>query len=299
MSEIDLEKNEQIYKRMLSLLSINGFEQNAMNKYELDGNAKQIIDAIKYVISNMRVSILKREKKMYRARAINLVSDVDKQHGFNNGENGKITGFNEKESGKPPKVLVNAGRANHKWESVLYLASDKYTALSETRSEIQEGISVATYEVLSDLRVLDFSLDSCKLMETFDEKNSLIKCYDPHEIYVLIQKIMTLPWENERTYYISNMVVDMAKELDINGIVYESFYGTGYNIALWQYEDNELQYLEPSELYLNYTSNNAFVSLNDDHIIDCQNKYILSLKKRSNAVQEMKKIIESKIRKHK
>lgn len=26
-------------------------------------------------------------EKMYRARAINLVSDVDKQHGFNNGEN--------------------------------------------------------------------------------------------------------------------------------------------------------------------------------------------------------------------
>lgn len=290
-----IEKNEILYKRIISLFATRAFEDTTMNKCELDRNALQVLEAIKYVINNMKVFTLKRDEKFYRARTINILSDVDKIHGFDIEENGKFTGFNEKNSGKPPKVLVKAGRVNHKWESILYLASDKYTALSETRAGIREGISVATYSVLSDLKVLDFSLESCQFQETFDENNQNIKYYDPHEIYVLVQKILTLPWENDRTYYISNMIADMAKELDIHGIAYESFWGTGYNVALWRYGECELNYVEPSEIYINYASNNAFVSLNDNTYIDCENKYNILLEKRNNAVEEMKKLYKWKM----
>lgn len=297
MSEKDLEQYKKIHKKILSLIAINAFEYTINNKYELDGNAQQILNAIKYVISNMQVFTIKREKKLYRARTINIISDVDKIHGFSIEESGKITGFNEKNSGKPPKVLAKTGRVNHKWEPILYLASDKYTALSETRSGLREGISVATYNVLSDLRILNFSLENCQFQEAFKENNPEINCYDPQEIYLLIQKILTLPREDEKTYYLSNMIADIAKELDIHGIAYASFYGTGYNVALWKYEESELNYVEPSEVYLHYTSNNAFVSLNDEAYIDCENKYRLLLEKRSNAVDEMKKICEFKMRK--
>jgi hypothetical protein len=66
------------------------------------------------------------------------------------------------EMGPPPKQLARAGRANSEGIPYLYLATSIETAVSEVRPWIGSELSIGSFEILSDLRVVDTSGDKAR-----------------------------------------------------------------------------------------------------------------------------------------
>ena len=286
--------------RFMTQIALYGFDDCIKNRIRLDDNAHQILEAIECLANNMQFQDLSGET-LYRARVIDT-KDIKRQNGFHINEDEKIcTGFNEGQSGRAPECIVKAGRINHEWESIWYLANDIYTAMAEVRPGVRESISLATYSVAdnSQIKILNFTNEEIKTKDGFDEKGTCIEKYDLNELYVGIQEILTLPAYNERTYYVSNIVIDILKKTGISGVKYKSFYGPGDNIALWNINDNLIKFCG-SKVFLNYCSNNTFIEITNNQAVDYPKElYNQMIMGSSTTVQETQKMFKELIDKEK
>ncbi len=265
--------DKELEIKKLTKFSTRGFEYNMFCCDRMDNNAVQILDGIECLILNMEPKELEH-RDYYRARVVK-VPNIKESAGFQCDNNGHIcAGFNAAESGKAPEKYVNAGRINRQWESIWYLADDKYTALSEVRPAVREQISLARYKLVenSGILILDFCSSDYELRDGFNKCDTPLENYDIHEIYVLIQKLLTLPAYDKQTYYVSNKIVDFIKSRNISGIKYKSFYGPGNNIALWNISDERMVF-QDSELFLLYSVNHAFINAKDAALLDNERMY--------------------------
>lgn len=78
--------------------------------------------------------------KLYRARICN-----------------DIKGFEKSEMGAPPAHLRKAGRVNPEGIGVLYLTSDEQTALSEVRAGTFDYVTIGTFQLKKEIRVVNIS----------------------------------------------------------------------------------------------------------------------------------------------
>ncbi len=254
-------------RRFLSLLAIGGFEDTVYNYNRLDSNAKQVLESMESLVEKMKPMKL-RKGIYYRARVVET-KDICTEKGFSTNVDGRVcAGYNETESGRAPECIVKAGRINREWEAIWYIADDAYTAMAEVRPGVREQVSVAEYRIVNneDLYILDFSGITPEMKKKSDSEDLLQNNHDLHEIYVEMQKLLTLPAVHERSYFISNMIADIIKGVGVSGVKYKSFYGKGTNIALWDIDEKEIEYYG-STVYLNYCSNQAFISLEDGKTI--------------------------------
>jgi len=146
-------------------------------------------------------------------------------------------GFSPADMGKPPNDLVKGGRANPIGISYLYTASDQLTALSEVRPSIGDTVSVARFDVRSELALLDlrnprltaspFNLDEDILSALFNEMEFLIKLGEQLSKPVL-------PKDADLEYLASQYLCEQIKHLNYDGVVYKSSVGNGFNVALFQ-----------------------------------------------------------------
>lgn len=84
---------------------------------------------------------LKNGDKLFRARI--LPKSINK--------------YKRKEMGCPPSELATAGRANPAGISYLYLCEDEPTTYYEVRATYLDKLSIGTFRILRDLRIVDFS----------------------------------------------------------------------------------------------------------------------------------------------
>lgn len=284
--------------RLYSRLAVRGFEYSMYNRNHPDNNTQQVLDGMECLAKNIKPQKL-RKGKYYRARVIDT-KDIVESKGFRFNDSGNIcTGFNEEESGRAPESFVRAGRINKEWESIWYLASDAYTAMAEVRPGVREQISVAEYRVNGNyvVNILNFANDRILMKEGFDKTGTALEKYEINEIFVLMQKILTLPAYNERTYFISNIVADMLKNAGVSGVKYKSFYGKGYNLAIWDTDKKIIEYCG-SKVYLNYCSNQAFVNIEDGSTINNTTMFNKQIKEGSSkAILEAQKMYKELISK--
>lgn len=133
-------------------ISLNDFFSYLYSKNEFH-NDIQFINLIEDIIqTNNLVKPVDIDERLYRARR---VPDEDKEK-MCKGADG-FWGYNAKDSQAPPNEIVEAGRFNFANNSVLYVASDKYTALSEMKSSKGEWMSIAEMRLCKSLRVIDFT----------------------------------------------------------------------------------------------------------------------------------------------
>lgn len=74
-------------------------------------------------------------------------------------------GYDEKESDAPPKDYTKSMRANPEGTRYLYAAEEPETALSEMRPQFGQTFSVATIEVLSSIKLFDFTNEDAIITE--------------------------------------------------------------------------------------------------------------------------------------
>lgn len=283
--------NTDMVTRFMTQLAIQGFEYSMNNRSRPDDNAMKVLEGMECFAMNMKPQKF-RKGIYYRARVVDT-KDINEDKGFSINDDGKIcSGFNELESGKAPECFVKAGRINHEWESIWYLANDAYTAMAEVRPGAREQISLAKYRVVdnTEIYVLNFAEDQYKMKDGFETKGTVLEGFDLNKIYVLLQKIMTLPAYNERTYFISNIAADMIKKAGVSGVKYKSFYGKGNNIALWSIDKEAMVYCG-SKVFLNYCTNQAFISLEDASVINNTSMFNKQVKNEaSKAINEAQKL---------
>lgn len=144
-------------------------------------------------------------------------------------------GFSKEEMGAPPLGEATGGRANPMGISYLYLASDSKTAVSEVRAGALDYITVAKFELLKDIKIIDFEKID-KISPFFDEMDITQLGINNKILKVISEEISKPLGGNGRaleylpTQYISDYIKSIG---EWQGIKYKSTLGDGYNLAVF------------------------------------------------------------------
>ena len=165
-------------------------------------------------------------------------------------------GYSRKEMWAPPDDVASPGRANSKGQSCLYLCSHKKTTVKEIRAHAFDYITIATFKLNRNVRVLDLS--SIVHSSPFYTENDKVAYLVNESTLRQIQNDMAKPMsrlDSELDYLPTQYISDFAKFLGYDGVKYFStFEKTSYNVALfdafafvWVMENiNEVYYGKPS-----------------------------------------------------
>jgi len=133
----------------------------------------------------------------------------------------------EQEIGSPPIGVATAGRVNRPGVSYLYLASDVLTAAAEIRPHPGELVSVGSFEVTNDLRIVDLrSHDLSKLWRNDSELQML-------ELIIAMERVFALaaPPSNRSAYTLTQFLGEIFRRLGFYGVLFKSTVGAGNNLV--------------------------------------------------------------------
>lgn len=184
------------------------------------------LDSLEYIFRKKTI-IKKRDQLLYRARRFESENIDNKKLGE------KFEGYDEEGS------FVNkgnnwgsVGRMNPKGINVLYTSGDKRTCILELHPYYGEIYSVATIQVLNDLKIADLSREYSVHKDSFEE-----------ELSVLVQRNLS-KGNGEEDYVFPQFVAAYCKKLGYDGIGYRSKYaskydtqnGFGINYSIFNYD---------------------------------------------------------------
>ena len=132
----------------------------------------------------------------------------------------------------PLKYQASEGRVNPKGIPHLYMATDLDTAMSEVRPWIGSNVSLAQLKITKDLEVIDCSLNHASNFTFYAEEPS----DDQKEkaVWAMIDRAFSTPVvSNDSTadYVPTQIISEMFKSKGIDGIVYKSMLGDGFNVV--------------------------------------------------------------------
>lgn len=148
----------------------------------------------------------------------------------------------------PLPYMATEGRANPKGIPVLYLATDKETSMGEVRPWVGSEISVAQFRVLKNLKLIDCSLNHSS-GDPFYYNVETSDFYEPVEIerekavWTHIDKAFSEPVianENQAYYVPTQIIAELFRRNGLDGVVYKSLLGKGFNVALFDINTAEL-----------------------------------------------------------
>lgn len=135
----------------------------------------------------------------------------------------------DKEIGSPPVGVATAGRVNRPGVSYLYLASDTSTAAAEIRPHPGELVSVGSFEVTKDLRIVDLrSHDLTKLWRNDSELEML-------ELVIAMERVFATaaPPSNRSAYTLTQFLGEIFRRLEFDGVLFRSTVGDGDNLVIF------------------------------------------------------------------
>lgn len=164
--------------------------------------------------------IVPKGEKFFRARVAN--------------EKGR-KGFLRRDMWGPPDDIATPGRANSKGQSCLYLSNEKMTTIKEIRAHAFDYVTIATFRLNKDIRVLDLS--SITHDSPFYSSTDKIAYLINEKILRKIENDLAKPmsrWDSDLDYLPTQYISDFAKSLGYDGVKYYStFNKEAYNLALF------------------------------------------------------------------
>ena len=144
---------------------------------------------------------------------------------------------------KPLEDEACEGRINPRGIPCLYLSTDEKTAISEIRPWVGSYATVAQFEMLKDLKVIDCSCGEINPMDvTVADLDKLWKLKPPpldealKTIWRWIDKEFSEPVErNDKIseYAPTQIIAELFKANGFDGIKYKSLFNNGINLALF------------------------------------------------------------------
>jgi hypothetical protein len=169
---------------------------------------------------------------------------------------------------KPKSDEASEGRINSKGIPCLYLATDEKTALSEVRPWVGSYVTIAQFETIRELTIIDCSrgeidpmnVTACdldklwKLGQRTPEDN--IKC-----IWRWVDKEFSEPVDrndNTADYVPTQIIAELFKTNGFHGIKYKSLFSNGKNLALFdinaakQIDDDDGKVIQVTEVNVDF-----------------------------------------------
>lgn len=229
-----------------------------------------VIKVIDRILSDGKVELLKKGTLLYRGRIVGLEDLSDQNKGFEVIEGRKIiSGYNEWESKEPPLTVSKHGRNNIAGVSYLYLAENIYTACCEVRPQVGDLISVATFQVDSDLQIVDLAhvLRDVSLKE-FEEKNKI----DVPALLTLIALQFSANVKEEADYLPSQIISDYIRKFGCDGLSYISSRGDAINYTIFNSHERNIKFIS-SENYFADKMTCPFYCINNADKIESKNPH--------------------------
>lgn len=145
--------------------------------------------------------------------------------------------LNHNSMGKPPANLATIGRANPYGISYLYLAKTKETCIKEIRPNNGDTISIAKFNVTQQLNVIDLRSpreNISFLSLTATDYIDILKLVSLLETFAEELSLPVLPNNSQREYIPTQFITEFFKTHgNLDGIIFNSSYGSGYNLVLF------------------------------------------------------------------
>jgi len=156
----------------------------------------------------------------------------------------------------PRRNQATEGRANAAGVSVLYLASEAETAVSEVRPWIGSALSVAQFRIKRSLKVLDLSVrhgqlavPNLKYLLGEEIPNAAVK---EDAIWIEIDNAFSRPVsrsDDGGDYAPTQILAELFRDIGYDAIVYRSQFGElGFNLVLFDIDDAEIINCAPYEI---------------------------------------------------
>lgn len=209
---------DETYLRDYSIMGTHGwseFKKYMRNENRFHGQYINLM-VLEYILRETEISIPKGTK-FYRAR----ISDEK--------------GYSRKEMWAPPDDVASPGRANSKGQSCLYLSSHKKTTVKEIRARAFDYVTIATFQLNRDIKVLDLSsiVHGSPFYADVDKIMYMVNEGTLRQIQNDLAKPMSR-LDSELDYLPTQYISDFAKYLGYDGVKYFStFDKNSYNVALF------------------------------------------------------------------
>jgi hypothetical protein len=136
--------------------------------------------------------------------------------------------FSKSDIDRPPLDRAIEGRLNRPRVSILYLATDKDTAISELRPHPGHLISTCEFEAIKCIKVADFA--------THDIRNFLSDArLEILRRILSFASVLNLPVQPDQNapYLITQLYSDCIRQAGFDGVVFRSSLGPGTNLAVF------------------------------------------------------------------
>ncbi|WP_139126654.1 RES family NAD+ phosphorylase, partial [Acinetobacter sp. YK3] len=142
------------------------------------------------------------------------------------------------EMGAPPANTATAGRANPIGIPYLYLADNKDTAIAEVRPSNACLVSVGTFQLISNLKILNLTnprKDASFLIHESDNLEECLKYIDLLEIFSSELSKPVLPNKSYLDYIPTQFLCEYFKTVcGFDGLVFKSSFEEGNNLVLFE-----------------------------------------------------------------
>lgn len=201
-------------------------------------------------------------EKYYRARIIRPEDYGKVETGIGRSSDDKFSGYNEINSREPILGISGVGRNNLAGVSYLYVASNEATACMEVKSQFGDLISLATFEILEPLVVIDFSSD-----KAFDRELSIQHNLSMGVFFTLLMSHYSEPVKDNRSYRATQIVSDYLRKTGIDGVAYRSSLSPeGVNYTIFNNHPSNIKYVG-SKILIHKQANHSFWDLNEEKAI--------------------------------
>lgn len=180
-----------------------------------------------------RVENVPKDSFLWRAQ---LGHDLRKE----NEEVGEVPAPYSPERMQPRLDGALEGRANPKGIPYLYLASNRETALAEVRPWIGSLVSVGQFKTLRDLKIVNCTTERKSIKIYFQEP-------PPEEreehVWTAIDRAFAkpiTPRDDVADYVPTQVLAELFKVNDFDGVAYRSSLGDGHNLALFDIQAAEI-----------------------------------------------------------
>ncbi|MBS4199308.1 RES family NAD+ phosphorylase [Bacillus sp. FJAT-49732] len=146
----------------------------------------------------------------------------------------RIGRYSVEEMGPPPYDKATSGRVNPRGIPYLYVASDKYTCIAETRPWIGAKVTVATIHANKQLKIIDLS--SKEFLSSPFLSDDLSQTIQAQELLNYLAYILTKPIDpsvSDIEYIPTQYLAELIKNLGYDGLKYKSSLGSGVNYVFF------------------------------------------------------------------
>lgn len=214
-----------------------------------------VFNAITDLCTGTATTIVNAGTKVLRARIIKDLGDI---YGAKKGihfEDEIIRGYDWYNSKEPAVGISSEGRANSRYSSYLYCATDGPTAASEIKANIGDYISLASFTTKRDLKLVRFEI------KDIFEGETVQAC-----IQNLIARSFSVPVSDTQEYRLTQFISDEIRKHGVDGICYKSHFTHHDNYVIFNCSMDTIKFTNSKIIRLHSQQLN-FVDFSADKMI--------------------------------